>query len=70
MRQQAAIAAFVRPAGYEIVDSYYDEAVSGADHITARPGFVAMMERIASNGVRTIIVETANPGARCDFRHP
>jgi DNA invertase Pin-like site-specific DNA recombinase len=38
--------------------------VSGADHITARPGFAAMMERIASNGVRTIVVETANRFAR------
>ena len=63
-RQQAAIEAFAKAAGYEIMDSYYDEAVSGADHITARPGFAAMMERIASNGVRTIIVETANRFAR------
>ena len=38
--------------------------MSGADHITARPGFAAMMERIASNGVRTIVVETANRFAR------
>src|SRR5918994_6719942 len=63
-RQRAAIEAFAKAAGYEIADSYYDEAVSGADHITARPGFAAMMERIASNGVRTIIVETANRFAR------
>jgi DNA invertase Pin-like site-specific DNA recombinase len=63
-RQQAAIETFAKAAGYEIVDSFYDEAVSGADHITARPGFAAMMERIAANGVRTIIVETANRFAR------
>jgi DNA invertase Pin-like site-specific DNA recombinase len=63
-RQRAAIEAFARAAGYELVDSYYDEAVSGADHVTSRPGFTAMMERIASNGVRTIIVETANRFAR------
>jgi DNA invertase Pin-like site-specific DNA recombinase len=63
-RQQAAIEAFARTAGYEIIDSYYDEAVSGADHITARRGFAAMMECIASNGIRTIIVETANRFAR------
>ncbi|MFL4990414.1 MAG: recombinase family protein, partial [Microvirga sp.] len=31
---------------------------------TTRPGFAAMLERIASNGVRTIIVETANRFAR------
>ena len=63
-RQRAAIEAFARAAGYEIVDSYYDEAVGGADAVTSRPGFAAMMERIASNGVRTILVETANRFAR------
>src|SRR5215213_8804970 len=63
-RQRVAIEAFAKAAGYEVADSYYDEAVSGADHITARPGFAAMMERIAANGVRTIIVETANRFAR------
>jgi DNA invertase Pin-like site-specific DNA recombinase len=63
-RQRAAIEAFARSGGYEIVDSYYDEAVGGADQVTSRPGFAAMMERIASNGVSTIIVETANRFAR------
>src|SRR5918997_6450400 len=63
-RQRAAIEAFARAAGCELVDSYYDEAVSGADQVTSRPGFIAMMERIAGNGVRTIIVETANRFAR------
>src|SRR5215210_7585333 len=63
-RQRAAIKAFARSAGFGIVDSFYDEAVSGADHVALRPGFAAMMERVASNGVRTIIVETANRFAR------
>jgi DNA invertase Pin-like site-specific DNA recombinase len=63
-RQRSAIEAFARSAGYEIVGSYYDEAVFGAGPVTSRSGFAAMMERIASNGVRTIIVETANR-----FRH-
>jgi DNA invertase Pin-like site-specific DNA recombinase len=63
-RQRQAVEAFAKAAGYEIVDTYYDEAVSGADHVATRPGFAAMMERIASNGVRTIIVETANRFAR------
>lgn len=63
-RQRAAIEAFARAAGYELVGTFYDEAVSGADHVTSRPGFATMMERIAGNGVRTIIVETANRFAR------
>jgi DNA invertase Pin-like site-specific DNA recombinase len=63
-RQRTAIEAFAQRAGYEIVESFYDEAVSGADHVSSRLGFAAMMERIAANGVRTIIVETANRFAR------
>ena len=63
-RQRAAIAAYAKRASVQIVDEYYDEAVSGADHIDTRPGFKAMLERLLSNGVRTIVVETANRFAR------
>nr|WP_114769080.1 recombinase family protein [Microvirga subterranea] len=63
-RQRQAIEAYARAAGYELVFSYYDEAVSGADHVADRPGFTTMMEGIATNGVRTIIVETASRFAR------
>jgi DNA invertase Pin-like site-specific DNA recombinase len=38
--------------------------VSGADPVDARPGFGAMLNRIASNGVHVILVETANRFAR------
>ena len=63
-RQRQAIDAFAKHAGYELVAEFYDKAVSGADPIETRPGFAAMLERIESNGVRTIIVETANRFAR------
>ena len=65
-RQRAAIAAFAAAAGYAIADDdwYYDVAVCGADSIEAREGFAAMLARIEGNGVRTIIVETANRFAR------
>jgi DNA invertase Pin-like site-specific DNA recombinase len=63
-RQRVAVEAFARTAGYEIVESYYDTAVSGADALDARPGFADALKRIASNGVRTIIVETASRFAR------
>ena len=36
----------------------------GADAITERPGFAAMLDRIAGNGVRTIIVESPDRFAR------
>lgn len=63
-RQRDAIERFAASAGFEIVNWFYDAAVSGADPIDSRPGFAAALERIASNGVRTIIVETANRFAR------
>jgi len=63
-RQRAAIEAFAKHAGFTIVGEYYDAAVSGADPIDTRPGFSEMLDRIAGNGVHTIIVETANRFAR------
>src|SRR5262249_26853535 len=63
-RQRAAIEAYAKAAGYVIVDWYYDRAVKGADAIAARPGFSAMLERIASNGVRSIICESPDRFAR------
>jgi DNA invertase Pin-like site-specific DNA recombinase len=63
-RQREAIEAFASSAGYDIVDSYYDAAVSGADAVTERHGFSSMLERLLSNGVRTILVETASRFAR------
>jgi DNA invertase Pin-like site-specific DNA recombinase len=63
-RQRAAIAAFAKAHGYALVDEFYDAAVSGADPIGERPGFKAMLDRIAGNGVRTIIVESPDRFAR------
>jgi DNA invertase Pin-like site-specific DNA recombinase len=63
-RQEAAVAAYAKSAGYEIVDSYHDAAVSGADALDVRPGFAEALKRIAANGVRTVVVETASRFAR------
>jgi DNA invertase Pin-like site-specific DNA recombinase len=63
-RKQAAIETFAKAAGYEFVGSYYDEEVSGTDHITIRPSFAAIMECIASNDARTIIVKAGYPIGR------
>jgi DNA invertase Pin-like site-specific DNA recombinase len=46
-----------------MVDEFYD-VVSGADPIGDRPGFKAVLDRIAGNGVRTIIVESPDRFAR------
>jgi DNA invertase Pin-like site-specific DNA recombinase len=63
-RQLEAIKAFASRNNLELIETFYDAAVSGADTVTSRPGFAAMLERIAGNGVRTIVVETANRFAR------
>jgi DNA invertase Pin-like site-specific DNA recombinase len=64
VRQRKAIQAHANRAGYRIVAWFDDPAVTGADTIDARPGFMAALEMIAGNGLRTIIVETANRFAR------
>jgi DNA invertase Pin-like site-specific DNA recombinase len=64
-RQRAAIEGFVKRAGFEIVDWFYDPAVSGADPIEVRPGFSALLDRIESNGVHmVVVVEDASRFAR------
>jgi hypothetical protein len=49
-RQRAAIEAYANAAGYEIVETFYDAAVSGADTVGDRPGVAEMLERPLSNG--------------------
>jgi DNA invertase Pin-like site-specific DNA recombinase len=65
-RQRLNIAAFAKSCSYTIADNdwFYDAAVSGADPVGERPGFAAMLKRIATNGVRTIIVESPDRFAR------
>jgi DNA invertase Pin-like site-specific DNA recombinase len=63
-RQREAVTKYAAAAGYTIIAEYSDDGVKGADPVDQRPGFAAMMQHIAGNGVRTIIVETANRFAR------
>src|SRR6478672_4300608 len=63
-RQRAAIEAYAKSAGFTIVGEYYDKAVSGADRIDERAGFREMLQRLASNGAKTIIVDSPDRFAR------
>jgi hypothetical protein len=63
-RQLATITAYAKANGFEVVDTFYDAAVSGADPVTDRAGFAEMLERLMSNGARTIIVESPDRFAR------
>ena len=50
--------------GYEVEAEFYDQAISGADPVTERPGFMEMLQRITSNGIRTILIECPDRFAR------
>lgn len=63
-RQRAAIEAFAEANNYQIVGEEYDAAISGSDPVNERPGFIRALERIKSNGVKTIIVESPDRFAR------
>jgi DNA invertase Pin-like site-specific DNA recombinase len=63
-RQSEAITQFAKNNGYEIIEQFYDAAVSGADQIERRPGFAALLDRIEANGVRTVLIEDASRFAR------
>jgi DNA invertase Pin-like site-specific DNA recombinase len=63
-RQVLAIKSYAARAKVEIIAYYYDAAVSGADPIDSRPGFMQLLDHIEDNGVRTVIVEDATRFAR------
>jgi len=63
-RQREAVAAYAKAHGLMIVREFYDAAVSGAHPIDQRPGFLAMLQYLHSNGARVILLETASRFAR------
>ncbi len=63
-RQQEAVEAYGTANGFNVVKGFYDAAVSGADPIDQRDGFVEMLHYIRGNGARTILVENASRFAR------
>ena len=63
-RQRATIEGFAKANGYHLEGEFYDAAVSGSDPVGERPGFKAMLDRNAGNGVRVILVESPDRFAR------
>lgn len=63
-RQRAAIGAYAEAAGFEVRQEWYGAAVSGADPVDQRDGFLSMLAWCDANDCRTIIVETASRFAR------
>lgn len=63
-RQRAAVEAYAAANGYEIVQTFYDAAVSGTDPIDQRAGMTDLLRAVLSNGTRTILVESPDRFAR------
>jgi DNA invertase Pin-like site-specific DNA recombinase len=63
-RQRDVCATYAKAARVRIVDEFRDEACSGCTDADAREGFAAMVERIAGNGVRLVLVERSDRLAR------
>lgn len=63
-RQRETCRAYAAANGITVVDEFRDEAVSGTTDADAREGFASMVERIAGNGVRVVLVERADRLAR------
>jgi DNA invertase Pin-like site-specific DNA recombinase len=63
-RQQEAVAYYASRHGIAIAAEFYDAAVSGADHVSERAGFSALLARVAGNGVGLVLVEDATRFAR------
>lgn len=63
-RQRDAVHRFARLNSLEIIEEFLDEGVSGSKELASRPGLARLLDRIESNGVKTILVERADRLAR------
>jgi DNA invertase Pin-like site-specific DNA recombinase len=63
-RQRQAIVRFAKGAGLHLLDEFSDLGVSGTTELADRPGLAALIDRLESNGVRTVVVERADRLAR------
>ena len=63
-RQRDVVARYAKRHQLDIAAEYRDEGVSGTKDAFDRPGLTGLLADIASNGVRTILVERADRLAR------
>lgn len=63
-RQREAIQTYAERNGIQIVGEFRDEGVSGTTEHADREGFTALLERIAGNCVRVVLVERSDRLAR------
>lgn len=63
-RQRESIAKYALRQGLTVVQEFRDEGVSGTNELADRVGLSALVDRLESNGVRIVLVETASRLAR------
>lgn len=63
-RQNEAVMGYAERAGLEMDSCFWDAAVSGADPIETRAGFVALLEHAEQAGIGLVVVEDASRFAR------
>lgn len=63
-RQLEAVTSYAKAHRLEIVESFYDAAVSGADALDERPEFAKLLDRCKVNGFTVVLVENAGRFAR------
>lgn len=63
-RQREAITKLAKSQRFEVLEEFADGGVSGTKDLDDRPGLAALLDRIESNGVRTVLVENASRLAR------
>lgn len=64
IRQRGKIMEYARAKGIEVVEWFYDPAVSGDDNVEDRPGFSAMLDHIDAHGIRLVLVDEVSRFAR------
>jgi DNA invertase Pin-like site-specific DNA recombinase len=63
-RQRDTVTRFARAHGFALVGEFSDTGISGATELEDRPGLAALLDRVESNGVKTVLVENASRLAR------
>ena len=63
-RQRQAVAAYAHGAKLDVTAEFYDAAVSGADPVDQRAGFIRLLDHCAAHGVGVVLVENASRFAR------
>jgi len=63
-RQREAIRRYAQAHNIKLVGEYRDEGVSGKKDLADRKGLAALLDRLESNGIRTVLIERADRLAR------